>query len=239
MIVHGGQATYGQKIGVLLLDSRIPRIPGDIGHAGTFDFPVLFKVVSGASIAKVIGDTDPALLEPFIEAARDLQRRGCRAITTSCGFLAIFQKELAAALEVPVFTSSLLQVNFIRTMIAPDKKIGIIAAEKNSITPQHLEGAGIRGEEVKIVGLDGCACFTAMRSEDPSYDTEVLKKDLVDAALRLTAEGDIGAIVVECTNLSPFSYAVQEATGLPVFDIVTLINYMHQSVAQRPYPDRC
>ncbi len=237
MVVHGGYATYGQKIGILLLDSRIPRIPGDIGHAATFDYPVMFRIVSGASIARVVGDTDPALLEPFIEAARDLQRMGCRAITTSCGFLAVFQKELAAALDVPVFTSSLLQVNFIRTMISPDKKVGIIAAEKKSITSRHLNGAGIRDEEVRIAGLDGCACFTAMRSEDPSYDTEVLEKDVVDAALRLTAAGDVGAIVVECTNLSPYSHAIQKATGLPVFDIVTLINYIHQSVCQKSYRD--
>ena len=34
--LYGGYTTYGQPIGILMLDTRFPRIPGDIGNAKTY-----------------------------------------------------------------------------------------------------------------------------------------------------------------------------------------------------------
>ena len=86
-----------------MLDTVFPRIPGDIGNAATFSFPVRYKVVKGASPQRVVKEADTRLLEPFIEAARSLEKEGVKAIGTSCGFLAIFQRELADAVDIPVF----------------------------------------------------------------------------------------------------------------------------------------
>ena len=44
-LYRGGRAVYGQAIGILLTNSRFPRIPGDVGNASTFDFPVRLKRV--------------------------------------------------------------------------------------------------------------------------------------------------------------------------------------------------
>src|SRR5215216_3062485 len=109
--LRGGRTVYGQALGILMLDTRFPRPPGDVGHAATWPFPVCYRIVQGAQPHRIMGETpDPALLAPFVEAARELEAAGVRAITTSCGFLAAFQRELAAAVSVPVLTSALLQV---------------------------------------------------------------------------------------------------------------------------------
>src|SRR5437667_11416092 len=93
--VRGGFNQYGFSVGVLMLDTRFPRIPGDIGNASTFDFPVRYLRVAGASPDRVVRGDGRALLPLFVEGARSLEREGVRAITTSCGFLARFQEELA------------------------------------------------------------------------------------------------------------------------------------------------
>ena len=235
MMVHGGYSVYGLKIGILVLDSEIPRIPGDIGNAATYDFPVVYKVVPGATISKVVGDTDPSVLNPFIKAARELEAEGCKAITTSCGFLASFQDVFSSAVNIPIFTSSLIQVKYVYSILPPGKKVGIITAEKDSLRLSHLEGVGIQNIPSKIVGLDGCDAFTAMRSPDPTFDPEVLRADMVKAAKELTSDGDIGAIVIECTNLPPYSADVARVTGLPVFDIVTMIHYIHMALEPKRY----
>jgi len=120
MKLRGGYANYGETIGILMLDTRFPRPRGDIGNALSYDFPVRYKIVRGAHATRIMGDQpDPALLEPFIAAARELEADGVKAITTSCGFLAPFQKQLAAAVNIPVFTSSLIQAPLIHACCRP------------------------------------------------------------------------------------------------------------------------
>jgi hypothetical protein len=110
MILEGGANIYGIPIGVLSLESYFAKPPGHIKNASTFDFPVTFKVVKGATTKKVVDYGDRSLLEPFIAAARELESEGVEAITGSCGFLALFQREIADAVNIPVFLSSLIQV---------------------------------------------------------------------------------------------------------------------------------
>src|SRR5947209_19219755 len=108
--VRGGQNIYGFTVGVLMLDTRFPRIPGDIGNATTFPFPMRYHRVTGAAPDLVVRRGADGLLDAFVDAARFLEREGVGAITTNCGFLVKFQRQMAAAVRVPVFTSSLLLV---------------------------------------------------------------------------------------------------------------------------------
>ena len=80
-----------------MLEARFPRIPGDMGNGSTWPFPVLFRVVRGASPEKVVLNGATGLLQDFVAAATDLVDLGAEAITTNCGFLSIFQREIAAA----------------------------------------------------------------------------------------------------------------------------------------------
>lgn len=235
-IVRGGRTFYGEAIGVLLLDTVFPRIPGDIGNATTFDFPVRFKVVKGASPIRVVIDTDPTLLQPFIDAARELESEGVRAITTSCGFLALFQREMAASVDIPVFTSSLLQAPVVHRMLKPDQKIGILTAHGETLAERHLRAVGI-DESVPVVigGSQHTQAFYSVFVQNGStLDVEAAEAGVVRMAQDLIErEPSIGAFVCEGTNFSSFGPAVQEATGRPFFDVVTMTRWVYEAVVRR------
>ena len=91
--LRGGRTVYGQPLGILMLDTRFPRPPGDVGNATTWPFPTQYRIVKGADTTRIMGESPhPTLLDPFLEAARDLEAHGVRAITRICGFLAVFQR---------------------------------------------------------------------------------------------------------------------------------------------------
>ena len=102
------EATGGAVIGVPMLETRIPRLPGDIGNPASFDFPVLYGTVAGADPETAVRGDARSLLPDFIAAGRELVAQGAAGLTTSCGFLAPFQKDLADGCGVPVAASSLL-----------------------------------------------------------------------------------------------------------------------------------
>jgi Asp/Glu/hydantoin racemase len=236
-IVRGGKNYYGLAIGILMLETKFPRIPGELGNATTWNFPVLYKVVKGASPQRVVRENDPSLLEPFLEAARELEREGVRAITTSCGFLAMFQKEMAAAVNIPVFTSTLLMVPLVYKMLRPEQKVGIITVNSQTLDHRHMQGAGAGDIPVVITGLESEIEFvSAMLDNRLELDVDLAREEHIRVARRLVAENpDVGAIVLECTNMPPYARDIQAATGLPVFDIVTLVNMVYHSVVKPCY----
>ncbi len=226
-IIKGGRGTYGQAVGILQLDTNFPRPPGDVGNATTWPFPVRYKIVRGAVPARVMGtDPDLSLLEPFIDAVRELERDGVRAITTSCGFLAIHQQALAAVAAIPVLTSALLQVPLASRIIRPDQIVGILT-EKEELTERHFNGMGWSSKDIPVVvkGFPKSATFpTVFFGDKLEADMDILEQDLVDLACALVAqEPKVGAIVLECTNFVPYSQAMRRAVKLPIFDLYTLV----------------
>ena len=143
MKATGGKAIYGASVGILMLDARFPRIPGDMGNAATWPFPVHYKVVRDASPDRVVRKGAEGMLPAFIAAARELQADGVDGITTNCGFLAMYQDELAAAVEVPVVTSSLCQVEQVNRVLPAGKRAGILTISGSSLTARHLRGARV------------------------------------------------------------------------------------------------
>src|SRR5499426_436925 len=174
MRVQGGYNLYGFSVGILMLDTQFPRIPGDMGNATTFPFPVRYHRVQGASPELVVRQGSGELLPAFIAGARVLEQEGVRAITTNCGFLAKFQTELAAAVPVPVFTSSLMLVPLVHRMLAPGQRVGIMSVDATALTAEHMAGAGITAEmPVVIVGLESEKEFTrVMLGNELELDVE-------------------------------------------------------------------
>lgn len=239
--VTGGRTLYGHALGVIMLDTTFPRVPGDVGNALTWPFPVRYRIVPGARVERVVGpEPDRSLLEPMIEAARELEADGVRAITTSCGFLASFQRELAAAVAVPVLTSALLQVPFVAQLIRPDQRVGVLTARAAELGPRHFAFAGWSPDEmpVRIGELPPDAALHNVFTDDATEaDTDVLEAELVAAATRLTREHpDVGALVLECTNFVPFSQAIRAATRRPVFDLYTLVIPVFLATTGRDFP---
>ena len=238
MRVRGGKNLYGIPIGILMLDTVFPRIPGDIGYAGTFPFPVLYHRVRGASPTRVVREGDPVLLEGFIEGARALEASGVLAITTGCGFLTLFQRQLSEAVRVPVFTSSLLMVPLVSRMLGPDRVVGILTVDSGSLAPRHLAAAGIT-EEVPIViaGLEKGRAFTqVLLDNEMELDVDAARQEHVDVARDLVERHpEVGAIVLECANMPPYAAAIHEATGRPVVDITTLIRTIYATLVPQTY----
>ncbi len=236
-IKRSNTATNEPVFGIIMLDTVFPRIPGDVGNPDTFSFPVLYKVVKGANPTRVVKDADPLLLQLFIEAAGNLEREGVKAIATSCGFLAVFHRELVNAVNVPIFTSSLLQVHSAHAIIKKEQKVGIITASRKSLTCKHLAGVGIQSYPLAIIGMDETEEFASVFIEGKeTVDVEKCRREMVSAAAKLVdSHPDVGAIVLECTNMPPYAKDIQQTTGRPVFDVVTMINYAYTAVAKQSF----
>lgn len=238
-MVYGNRTIYGQSIGILMLDTRFPRLPGDIGNAATFSYPVMYKIVEQATVGRVVKEAaDAGLVEPFVRAGMELIQNGARAIVTSCGFMAIFQKELAQALPVPVFTSSLLQVPLVYSMLKPDQRVGILTADSSSLGERHFRGVGIEQIPMAVAGIQDTYLGDILLHNRTELDEDRARKDMEAAAGQLVKEyPDIGAFVLECTNMPPFAGAVARACGLPVFDIITLTDYVHSALVKKDFRD--
>jgi hypothetical protein len=236
-IARGGKAIYGAPLGILMLEARFPRIPGDMGNARTWPFPVLYRVVSGASPEKVVLQGARGLLPDFLAAAAELVELGAEAITTNCGFLSLFQREIAAHVGVPVATSSMMQVPWVEATLPPGKRAGLVTVSGSTLTPAHLEAAGVR-LDTPIAGTENGREFfrVLIKAEKNDMDVELARQDVVDAGRDLVARNpDIGAIVLECTNMPPYAAALQAAVGLPVYDIYSMISWFHAGLRPRVF----
>ncbi len=232
--VGGGFNQYGFTVGILMLDTRFPRIPGDMGNATTFPFPVRYHRVQGANPDLVVRRGAEGLLPAFVDGARQLEREGVGAVTTNCGFLVKFQRELAAAVTVPVFTSSLLLVPLVHQMLPRGRRVGIMTVSAATLGPEHLEGAGIGSDiPIAVAGMETEKEFTrVLLGDELELDVDLAREEHVRVARRLVGEHpDIGALVLECTNMPPYTADIQRETGLPVFDIVSLVTLAHRALA--------
>lgn len=235
-IAHGGKNIYGARLGVLMLESRFPRIPGDMGNASTWPFPVMYRVVRGASPERVVQHRAEGLLEAFLEAADELVREGADGITTTCGFLSLYQADLARHCGVPVATSTLLQVPLVQRLLPPERRVGVITISAENLTEAHLVAAGAPAD-TPVVGTEGGREFTrAILGNGQQLDVEAAQQDLLDAAAELTRRHpEVGAIVFECANMAPYAKVVRDRTGLPVYDIFGFVSWFHSGLQPRDF----
>ncbi|MDH3263356.1 MAG: aspartate/glutamate racemase family protein [Paracoccaceae bacterium] len=236
MTEHGGKTIYGATLGILMLETRFPRVHGDIGNALTWPFPVQYRIVPDATPEKVVlGDPEP-LVESFIAAGRDLVASGCDGVATNCGFLVPLQDRMAEALGVPVASSSLMQVPAVARTLPPGREVGILTISAETLTARHLQAAGIP-EGTPMVGTDRAGEFASkILSDAPEIDFERARRDVVDAAARLVASHPaVGAIVLECTNMVPYARDVRRATGLPVFSIYSYLAWFQAALLPRKF----
>ncbi len=234
-IYEGGQNICGASIGVLCLESYFPKPPGHIKNPSSLPFPVLYEMIDGITVPTLLNNPTPDLLAPFIKGAQRLEAEGVRAITGSCGFLALFQKELAASVSVPVFASSLIQVPLAFHMTGANAPVGVLTADASALTPKHFEGVGAAGIPVAVQGLEDTSEFAEviLRNTRTRMDTDLIETEVLEAARRLKHQApDIRSLVLECTDLPPYAVRLQDELQLPVFDLTTLAQMAH-TVAKR------
>jgi hypothetical protein len=220
-----------------MLDTRFPRIAGDVGSPATFPFPVRRRVVAGASAPGVVRGDGTVPLALFVQAGVELAREGAVGLATSCGFLARHQRELAAALPVPVATSSLLQVAWLDAILPAGRRCGVVTIDAPSLGPRELEAVGAR-PDTPIAGVQaGGEMHRRILGDEPELDPLRVRDEVVAAARRLLGEHpEVGAIVLECANMPPYRAAVRAATGLPVHDAVTLLEWFWAGLVRSGAP---
>ncbi len=232
-----GQNTAGFSIGILYIDDvHYPLLPGNVVNATTYPFPVCMQAVEGLTIDRLFAAGDD-VFEDILRAAKKLEKAGVRAITGACGFFGNYQEKLADALEIPVALSSLVQIPWVKTLLRPSQHIGILTADLSSLTDKLLAACGTNSRERLVLrDLRHAEQFSCILEGRGTFDNEKVRQEVVAAALDAQQSSpEMGAILLECSDMPPYAVDVQRATGLPVFDFITLIKWMHLAVAQKPY----
>lgn len=234
--VRGGKTISGASVGILMLASRFPRIHGDGGNAATWPFPMLYRVVRDATPQRVVLQKAEGLLDAFIEAGRDLVADGVDGITTNCGFLALYQNELAQACQVPVASSSLLQAGWVQSLLPPGKRVGILTVSGASLTPDHLRAVGVP-TDIPIQGTESGAEFSrVLLGDELELDVAKARADILQAGeTLLSRHPEVGALVLECTNMSPYSAELSEVLRLPVYDFYSFVCWFQAGLQPRRF----
>ncbi|MCK5683058.1 aspartate/glutamate racemase family protein [bacterium] len=239
-----GKLAYGMGLGIMILDEVYPAFPGDLRNPSAYPYPIQYSVVKGIDCEILIRAEDKSpCRKPILEAAKELEKMGCRAILSECGYFAYFQKEVKEQVNIPVFMSSLIQFSWIQQSISSQKSIGILCAEKKYLKEDHLKAvdidlnsnfviAGARDEYV-------CTQFESLWNHDlgpavGNYETN--EKELVEIAMNFVSKNPtMGALLLECTSMTPFARAIQRAVDLPVYSWGTLLDYAYSISVARDY----
>ncbi len=231
-----GQFSYGETIGILLLDSFAPFIPGDVANAWTYDYPVRFKPVPGLTVQRIFNH-DTSIIDSVLEKALELEQEGVRAITGDCGFMALYQDKLVKSLSLPVFMSSLLQIPFLQQLINGEEKIGIITANSQSLNTNLLTSCGVKDSSNLVIrGLEDSPNFAAtFINEHGVLDIQKVEAEVVMKAREMAEEDHVSLILFECSVLAPYGPAVQRATGLPIFDFISMIDFVQSAVVKKNF----
>ena len=235
-VAWGGKSLYGARVGILMLETRFPRIPGDMGNAETWPFPVLYKVVPDASPRRVVCHKAEGLLDEFVDAASELVRLGADGITTTCGFLSLFQRQIAGHVGVPVATSSLMQIPVVERVLPPDKRVGILTVSAANLSEQHLLAADA-DPATPVIGTDDGSEFTrVMINDEDRLDVAAAERDILAAGDALVSRHpDVGAVLLECTNMVPYARALSARLRLPVFSIYTFVTWFQSGLVPRNF----
>ena len=166
-----------------------------------------------------------------------IQKEGIRCLSSGCGFFGNFQKEVSAALDIPVALSPLVMIPWIETMIKPNQKIGVLTANAGALTDKLLNSCGVKNRDRLIIrDLYNEPEFSCIMTYRGVFDNDGVEKEVVGKAMEIMAEDEeIGAFLLECSDMPPYAHAVQSATQRPVFDFISMINFMKMSVTQKPY----
>lgn len=233
---YGGKMLYGARLGILATDNLIPSMPGCARHARTWPFPVIYEIVPGASARRVVLDGGEGLLDAVLRAADVLVGKGVDGIATTGGFCSLFQAELAAHCNVPVATSSLMQIPLIQQLLPPGKRVGVVTIHGEKLDARHLISSKAPAD-TPVVGTEGRREFTrVILNAEPKMDAAKAELDVLDAGRELIARHpDVGAIALECHDFAPYAAALRRAVGLPVYSVYSFLVWFHAGLEPRNF----
>ncbi|WP_311775088.1 aspartate/glutamate racemase family protein [Alkalihalobacillus sp. TS-13] len=232
-----GQYVSGYSVGILFLDGCwYPTLPGNVANLSTYDFPVVMKVVPGCTQERIHAG-DPTLVDDIIAAALKFEKEGAKVICGACGFLGNYQEQVANAVDIPVFLSSVIQLPWIKQGLKSEQSVGVLTADINGLTDDLFHSCGVDNTEyIKVKDLGRLPEFSAITESRGSFDTDIVRREVVKASLELVHNHpDMGAVLLECSDLPPYAADIQRAVGLPVYDFITMIRWAHMATSQKPY----
>jgi hypothetical protein len=233
---RGGKTVYGARVGIVILDTRAPRIPGDVGNALTWNFPVLYRVAHGATAQRVIHEKGKGLSQVLLDTATELVKAGADGISTTGGYLSIFQKELAAHCKVPVASSSVMQVPWVQSLLPPGQRVGVLTVHGPRLTPEHLVAAGAPPDTPVVGTENGKELTRVLIGNEMDLDCALAEEDMLAAAEEMLQRyPEVGAFVLECHNMAPYSRIVQATFQKPVYDVYTFISWFHSGLSPRDF----
>ena len=192
-----------------------------------------YEVIEPATVDRVVSANglSAELLDAFVDAAGRLVERGVVGLTTSCGFMAIAQQELAARVRVPVVTSSLCQIPLVQATLPAGKRVGVLTIDSSELTVCHFAGVGAP-TDLPVEGIQADRELARVIKRDlTELDPAKAQDDVIKAGRRLLAKSpEVGAIVLECTNMAPYSKALADELGMPVYDILGLLGWWYRSI---------
>lgn len=235
MVYHTpARYTAGFAIGIIAVNLVYPKMPGNVANATTYPFPVLYQKVDFA--IEDLFEGKAFIEEQIVAAAKELEQEGVRAIVGACGYFAHFQEVVAEAVEIPVFMSSLLQLPMIKQSLSPRKKIAVLAASGDNLDEQLLQKVGTDSSRIEVMNVGDLKSFQPIRQGYLDLDHEQLEEELCSVVKEfLKNRVDIGAILLECSDLPPYAKAIQNVSGLPVFDFNSMIDLVYHGVVQKSY----
>lgn len=230
------RATAGHAIGILVIDIAYPLAPGNVANASTFPFPVLYKILEGVKPEKLLAG-DPEILEVLLTGGRELIARGARTIVGACGSFAYFQKAAAQALGVPTYLSIMTLVPLILQSLRSDQKLGVIAADARAITPRVLDQCNVVARDrLAYASAIDAPEFAKLLTAPEAFSSDVCESEIAALAERFVAENpELGAILLQCSDLPPYAASIQKVTGLPVYDMSLLVEWLQSTLVRRPY----
>lgn len=232
------QQVAGYSVGIVYIENvHYPMMPGNVVNAYTYDFPVRMMAVPNLTNDRLFA-ADPTIADDIIATAKHMvEKEGVRAICSACGFFGNYHRKVAEAVDVPVALSSLVQLPWIQCMIKPSQKVGILTANASAMTPELFENCCVENYgNIVVKDMMHSENFAAVVDMRGYFDNGKARDEVVKAAFELfEGDHDIGAILLECSDMPPYAAAIQEEVQLPVFDFITLIKWLHNGTAQRPY----
>ena len=216
-------------LSLLQLDTGFPRIAGDIGCRDTFRAELDIHVLEDLSVARVV---TPA------PQADDMDRLGAvlagtqgDVISTSCGFLSVWQDQLAALAPAPFVSSALHALpSILKRYEASD--LAILTFDAATLRSPAF-APSLHGFDGPVAGLAYGSHLKQVIAEDlPRLDAARAEAEITDLVAGLVARHRPKALLLECTNLPPYKPALAARFDLEIFDILTLIDSVKPDIVE-------
>lgn len=240
--IKDGKATYnavsGFSVGVLIVNTTHPLLPGNVQNARSFSFPIIYEIVEDITFHDLMEAKDNCD-QPIREAVERLEGRGVSVILGACGSFGHWQNRIAQYASVPVYVSIMTQVPFVISGLPLDQKLGVVFANPDAFTQRLKDECGISEadcERMVIVGADTVPAFGQLYDGGTEADGRALEQEIVALLVNAKKENpDIGAWLFQCSELPVYAAAVQAATGLAVFDMTVLIDHLYRVATRTRY----